>query len=401
MAGVRQIALGAFCFLLIYFAYRAFDHYDLAVLVGGELAILVLGLLASKGLRRYVLTFTGGFALFLIGGEVLFRLLYFGPQGLSLAYRPADYNHPLSGLEYDASTFTHRKPNMEAVFKGHRFTTNDKGFRGRSYSLKKPDNTYRIVLIGASTSMGSGVADDQVASHLLEAKLNAAGLGRQIEVINLSIAGVMTLDMLSILEDVGLSYDPDTILFMANKSRLTNDRTSKKAQTYDGPTRHLYSQGRFEALSAHFFLAQLIKRQRAGKLELPAMFAQRTTGTPIPGAERRAAEIESVDAVRPQMEEHLQRLRELAGDRQVILYLLKPIFRLQDPQPDLAYRTFLRYLAAHYDMDVIDTYDADYSGYTERDLILYPGENHPNATSHSIYAETLYEKLLNMLKEEG
>jgi hypothetical protein len=51
-------------------------------------------------------------------------------------------------------------PDQSIDWKGVRFTTNEWGMRDRSYSLEKPEGTYRVALLGASYTMGPGVVTD-------------------------------------------------------------------------------------------------------------------------------------------------------------------------------------------------------------------------------------------------
>ena len=55
----------------------------------------------------------------------------------------------------------------------------------------KPANTYRMVLLGASNDMGTGVKDDQTYENLVEDKLNSRvpdARYSRYEILNLSVA---------------------------------------------------------------------------------------------------------------------------------------------------------------------------------------------------------------------
>ena len=91
----------------------------------------------------------------------------------------------------------------------------------------------------------------------------------------------------------------------------------------------------------------------------------------------------------------LDRLQELAGNIPVALYLLKPMERLGDPDHARAFREYLRGEAEQRGFQVLDAYRADYSGYTQRDLLAYPGDSHPNALAHRLVADFLLAELLD------
>ena len=52
-------------------------------------------------------------------------------------------------------------PSMSTVLGGAPCTSNSLGMRDREYQKAKPANTYRIVLLGASNDMGTGVKNDR------------------------------------------------------------------------------------------------------------------------------------------------------------------------------------------------------------------------------------------------
>lgn len=76
---------------------------------------------------------------------------------------------------------------------GHKFTTNGLGFRGKGFSLKKPNDTFRILIFGDSITFGVAIADEQRYSNLLEEMLNLYFQEfenhRKIEVLNFGMPG--------------------------------------------------------------------------------------------------------------------------------------------------------------------------------------------------------------------
>ena len=90
--------------------------------------------------------------------------------------------------------------------------TNSLGFRGEEFTQTKPENTYRILMLGDSVIFGTGVDWDETVPYYLQSTLNANNKGLNIEVINLGIAGYNTSQEVATLREVGLALSPDLIL---------------------------------------------------------------------------------------------------------------------------------------------------------------------------------------------
>lgn len=63
-------------------------------------------------------------------------------------------------------------PSSTGMYKGISFRTNRWGMWDREYALKPAPGTFRIALIGASFSMGAGLAEQKTHEALLENRLN-------------------------------------------------------------------------------------------------------------------------------------------------------------------------------------------------------------------------------------
>ena len=98
-------------------------------------------------------------------------------------------------------------------------TTNRWGMRDREYEKQKPPDTYRIVLLGSSHEVGSGVKDAETFENLVEDRLNdkdPAGAGTKYEILNLSVGGYGVLRKLIQLERKGFEFAPDAVIFSVN-----------------------------------------------------------------------------------------------------------------------------------------------------------------------------------------
>jgi hypothetical protein len=111
---------------------------------------------------------------------------------------------------------------------------NNLGFRGVDISVQKAPDTYRVVVLGASSTFGYRNRDDETYPHYLEQILNERLTKRRhgqpkycggvtsFEVLNLGIPHLNTANIHSLLVAEGLALDPDLVTFYegANETRL-------------------------------------------------------------------------------------------------------------------------------------------------------------------------------------
>lgn len=105
-------------------------------------------------------------------------------------------------------------------------TVYDWGLRHAGYTLQKPPNTFRIVVLGDSFTFGMGVKKEETFSYRLESLLNSKSGKTRFEVINLGFLDLNTVQELILLTQKGLNpstwsveggysglaYQPDLIL---------------------------------------------------------------------------------------------------------------------------------------------------------------------------------------------
>jgi hypothetical protein len=109
--------------------------------------------------------------------------------------------------------------------------TNRRGIRAdREYSYAKSPGTCRIVVFGDSMLVGYEVNLEDSFVYLLEKKLDAAGY--RCEVINLAVSGFGTAEMLVTLQEEGLKYHPDVVLFSSHVTDL-DDNVRSSLYTID------------------------------------------------------------------------------------------------------------------------------------------------------------------------
>jgi hypothetical protein len=121
-------------------------------------------------------------------------------------------------------------PNYDGWFAGVPVHINALGFRDtREYSLDKPANTFRILVLGDSVTFGHGALDDTTYPYLLEQRLKAWRPDINWQVWNLGVPGYNTRQELAYLERVGPRYRPDLVVVGFFLNDLADNDVSTEA----------------------------------------------------------------------------------------------------------------------------------------------------------------------------
>ncbi|MDD5431707.1 MAG: SGNH/GDSL hydrolase family protein [Candidatus Omnitrophica bacterium] len=94
---------------------------------------------------------------------------------------------------------------------GH-ISINSEGFRGPEYSVVKPKNTFRILMLGDSETFSYLLPYSDSLAAQLEKLLNQKTKSKRYEVLNFGVEGYNTLQELEMLKNKGLKFDPDLII---------------------------------------------------------------------------------------------------------------------------------------------------------------------------------------------
>ena len=89
---------------------------------------------------------------------------------------------------------------------------NSHGFRGPEFSEQKPNNTYRIFVLGGSSTFGHSVVDDETWSTYLQKKFDQTDLKFNVEVINAGINKANSRTEAKLIEDRLVDFDPDLVI---------------------------------------------------------------------------------------------------------------------------------------------------------------------------------------------
>ena len=111
------------------------------------------------------------------------------------------YNVRTSGIELI--------PNQNLEF----LNINSHGFRGGEITLEKPNNTYRIFMVGGSTMFGMGAtSDEKTIPGFTQTLMDKLELNYDIEVINAGIQNANTQTEITLIEQKIIKFNPDLII---------------------------------------------------------------------------------------------------------------------------------------------------------------------------------------------
>ena len=150
----------------------------------------------------------------------------------------------------DARRGQRLSPGYDGWFAGVPVRINSLGFRDRrEYSLEKPPNTFRILVLGDSVTFGHGTLDDTTYPFLLEQQLRAWRPSVNWEVWNLGVPGYNTGQELAYLEEIGPRANPDLVIVGFYPNDFSGDNSPSRrgvlvraaAPVMRFAQRHLYS----------------------------------------------------------------------------------------------------------------------------------------------------------------
>ena len=90
---------------------------------------------------------------------------------------------------------------------------NSHGFRGPDFSIEKPPDTYRILILGDSRSFGFGLMNyDDIYPARMQQYFNQTLSNTQVEILNLSVIGYSSYQGKILLEKYGKLLQPDLVI---------------------------------------------------------------------------------------------------------------------------------------------------------------------------------------------
>jgi lysophospholipase L1-like esterase len=172
--------------------------------------------------------FTGALVAFgllvgVVAGEIGIRVYASWHEGFGRAVRAAD-PFAISIEPHGRLGYRQRPKSTFHYSNGTYATSNALGYRGPVVSVAKPHGTFRIILLGGSTTHGWGVQDGQTIDAYMRAFLSERYPGLVFEVVNLAFDGYDSHQLLERLRTDGLRFAPDLIIVNAGINDVRNAR---------------------------------------------------------------------------------------------------------------------------------------------------------------------------------
>jgi len=89
---------------------------------------------------------------------------------------------------------------------------NSHGFRGPEIEKDKPENTFRIFVMGGSTTFSSGVFDDQTWPSYIQKSYDGLDLPFKVEVVNTGWSNRWSLSETEMIRDKLMDFSPDLFI---------------------------------------------------------------------------------------------------------------------------------------------------------------------------------------------
>jgi len=253
---------------------------------------------------------------------------------------------------------------------------NSQGRRDKEVSLQKPENTYRIAIIGDSVGFGARVEVKDNFATQMEQNLNARSSSLRYQVLNFSVPGYGTWQELSVLKDKALAYEPDMVIL----AFVVNDFVSNNQAGAQGYLNMTRLEGAAKFLREHSAFYRFM-REKVLSVE-----AQMTLRDPCAGADE--------DFCWDTTEQLLDQMLDVTRQHNIKFVLL--VFPVSSqtlvpaPKLEARYQQVLANYAKERGIPAVDLLKA----LTEHSHeALFVDDYHPNERGHAIVTSEILEQL--------
>jgi lysophospholipase L1-like esterase len=258
------------------------------------------------------------------------------------------------------------RPNVEQIADGFgicipafHVKINSYGFRDYEYSMEKPPNTFRIVVLGDSITFGEGVELNETYSKVLEKLLNEKNGGKiKYEVLNFGVGSYNAAEKVEVLATVAINFTPDLIIFQYLGDDIINWTEFRE----------------IEHEKIENYLQKVNKsREKLNRIELQDLHIS------IYQEYLRRLEEKNFEEVWKIVEEAFERLASITQGKINVLLIF---------QTDEHQISRLKKIASKYNWSTLDMNDI-FRGYPQEKIIIHPKDPHPNAFAHKLIAEEI------------
>lgn len=127
----------------------------------------------------------------------------------------AKYATSLKADNKNSDLSHHHRKNSQAHLMGVDMVINSQGLRDKEYLVNKPPNTYRIMVLGDSITLGWGVEQKDCYAKQLEELLSknfSPKTSFKYEVINTGVGNYNTVQELTYFKEDGYRFNPDMVI---------------------------------------------------------------------------------------------------------------------------------------------------------------------------------------------
>ncbi|PIR51307.1 hypothetical protein COU78_01830 [Candidatus Peregrinibacteria bacterium CG10_big_fil_rev_8_21_14_0_10_49_24] len=313
-------------------------------------------------------------ALFIETVEVGARVYYYGwdilrpSLGRSIPY----LGNPNISQPSSIGLSVELKPNIRTRFRKVILETNSQGLRDKEYEIKKPDNTFRVAVLGDSFTMPSGVAIEDAYHTLLEDRYNAQSYTLDYEFINFGVDGYSLKDYLLQLQHVVPPYEPDLILVGFMPGNDTQEVLPANVE---------------KLVPASNFWAYILAVILHGKDAIHPQ-VHNTWSTAV----AKGISPNPLDKMIRSNEPYLRKMfAQIAAETtEKGMPVLVANMEYKTVHPLLL--TLLREITEEHGMSFVDT-SVHFEGMDKSSLMIYRADGHTNAKANRIFADVIYEEL--------
>jgi GDSL-like Lipase/Acylhydrolase family len=297
-----------------------------------------------------------------------------------------------SGESIFESTLTTRrykvmKGNIQIVVYGSEFGTNGLGFRDNKPELAhKRSSAFRIIVLGDSFTASAGVDFERIYTSLLERNLRQ--MAPDVEVVNLAVGGYNPIQYELVLDEVGLSLEPDLVVVAVFPfNDLSNDTYRANYEEAMGRSRPSVTPWYQSLYVYRAFLGRLEGRIRSW---FPASGASSQTPAPVDHRKRDADE--NLAAVERIVD------KATAADIGIVVALLPNTDVFEDQRRDFAPFEALCKARQWNCLNLLDRFMA--SGERPASLRLNLLDPHPNDRYNALVAGFMSNELIGAIRTE-
>jgi len=320
------------------------------------------GLFNGKG--KDVLVILGLIIIFSLLLEQTIRFYIFGSDSFSYQQMKSIKSAGRSGFlkesENDEIVYE-LKPNIDSDLKLASVKTNSLGLRDKEYSVQKPENTFRVAVIGGSFTFGSGVEIENTYHSRLEDRLNNESEDLRYEFINFGVSGYTMRNKLATLKYKVLDYNPDLVLFVLDGSQFTDEEYRKFVP---------------KPVKNHFFTSYVYTLISKNKI--------------FKSVEKRASEFtqDQLDHL-DNLNQALTEISEVSKDNSISICIVV----LDHDYLHLELANKIETLVEKNHLYFANTIPA-FKGTNFNDYTIYRVDFHPNAKANKLFSESIYNDLV-------